>query len=157
MARRCDANSANCTSPSHGQLSPQQSQRYQREEPFLGNKPAKGAPNGTSNKLPFRTSRPDTLGPRRWVVTGFLIGHPQRIFVSPSPGRSREVVTTTVIPCGQHAVVLCPSAVISCFCPCPLHGERSPSYSRSFITLQIITLYNCQPPTFPSSDNPFHS
>jgi hypothetical protein len=52
-ARSYDSSPANCTAHSHRQFLSQRSQSYQREQPFLGNKPAGEAPKGTSSKGSF--------------------------------------------------------------------------------------------------------
>jgi len=86
-----DTSSANCTAPAHRQSLSQRSHSYRREQPFVGNKPAREAPKGTSaSKNAFRTSRPDAPRPNSSGWTG-LLDRPQahhtldRRSLDPSP------------------------------------------------------------------------
>jgi hypothetical protein len=93
-----DTSSANCTAPAHRQSLSQRSHSYRREQPFVGNKPAREAPKGTSpSKNAFRTSRPDAPRPNSSGWTG-LLDRPPHMRSSfprpPAPVGGREVVTS---------------------------------------------------------------
>jgi hypothetical protein len=77
IARWYDPSSANCTAPAHRQSLSQRSHSYRREQPFVGNKPAREAPKGTSTvaRMLLELADPMRRGPTLRVGRVLWIGH----------------------------------------------------------------------------------